>query len=127
MPKRKTVLIVEDYADARRFLKCLVESRGYKVVEACDGYEAVEKASEFYPDLILMDLALPVMDGVSATTVIRKFDSFGRVPIIAITAHGEDYHKIAIEAGCDRVVRKPVDMPSLEPLLEQYLPFGAKN
>ena len=117
----KTVLIVEDYVDIRAMMKFLVEGFGYQVVEAADGQEAVEKVKKFRPDLILMDLSLPVMDGLTATQIIRKFDGLGKVPIIAVTAYGNSYYRRAMEAGCDDLINKPLDFNNLEPMLDQYL------
>lgn len=118
---QKTVLIVEDYADTRNMMRYLLQGFGYAVVEAENGQEAVEKAKQATPDLILMDLSLPVMDGFAATQIIRKFDGFSKVPIIAVTAYGNSYYRQAIEAGCDDLINKPLDFDKLEPILEQYL------
>lgn len=117
----KTVLIVEDYADTRTMMRYLLQSFGYTVVEAANGQEAVEKARANTPDIILMDLSLPVMDGFTATQTIRKFDGFAKVPIIAVTAYGNSFYRQAIEAGCDDLINKPLDFDKLEPILEQYL------
>ncbi len=117
----KTVLIVEDYADTRTMMKFLLQRFGYEVIEAADGQEAVDRAKESVPDLILMDLSLPVIDGLTATETIRKFEGFGKIPIIAVTAYGNSYYKRAIEAGCDDLINKPLDFDKLEPILEQYL------
>ncbi len=119
MPKK--VLIVEDYTDARSFMKFLIESYGYQALEATDGEQAVEAVRLEQPDLILMDLAMPIMDGLAATRVIRGFDGTVRLPIIAVTAHGESYYRQAIEAGCDDMINKPLDFAVLEPVLKQYL------
>ncbi len=117
----KTVLVVEDYADTRTMMKFLLQSFGFVVIEAADGQEAVEKAQSNTPDLILMDLSLPVMDGLTATQTIRKCSGFGKVPIIAVTAYGNSYYRQAIEAGCDDLINKPLDFDKLEPILNQYL------
>ena len=117
----KTVLIVEDYVDIRAMMKFLVEGFGYQVVEAADGQEAIERVKQYPPDLILMDLSLPVMDGLTATQIIRKFDGLSKVPIIAVTAYGNSYYRRAIEAGCDDLINKPLDFNNLEPMLNQYL------
>lgn len=119
---KKKVLIVEDYADTRSFMKFLLEGYGYEVFEASDGEEAVRTTREQHPDLILMDISMPVMDGLTATKVIRKSgNGFSHTPIIAVTAFGESYYKKAIEAGCDDLINKPVDFDRLEPVLKQYL------
>jgi CheY-like chemotaxis protein len=118
---KKTIMIVEDYEDARGFMKFLIESYGYQVIEATDGIQAIDKFKNFRPDLILMDMSLPVVDGLTATKTIREFDEGARTPIIAITAFGKNYFKKAIEAGCNDLIDKPVDFEVLEPVLNQYL------
>ena len=117
----KKVLIVEDYEDTREFMKILLESYGYKVIEAADGIEAIDRVKQYHPDLILMDISLPVVDGLTATRAIREFDADSKVPIIAVTAFGKNYYKKAIEAGCNDLIDKPVDFDSLEPILKSYL------
>jgi CheY-like chemotaxis protein len=117
----KTVLIVEDYADVRAIMKFLVRRYGYEVIEARDGYEAILKTKEFSPDLILMDLAMPVMDGVTATKIIRELRDYAELPIIALSAYGDSWRNEAIQAGINQVVCKPLDFNSLRPLLIQYL------
>jgi CheY-like chemotaxis protein len=117
----KTVLIVEDYPDTRTMMKYLLQGYGYQVIEAENGQEAVDSVKEQLPDLILMDLSLPVMDGLDATQIIRSFEGGSKVPIIAVTAYGNSYYRQAIEAGCDDLINKPLDFKNLEPILEQYL------
>ena len=118
---KKKVLIVEDYDEARGFMKFLIESYGYQVVEATDGIEAIDRVRQQHPDLILMDISLPVVDGLTATRTIRELNFAAHIPIIAITAFGKSYHKKAIEAGCDALIDKPVDFDVLEPMLNHYL------
>ena len=118
--KRK-ILVAEDYADAREFMKFLLQSYGYQVVEAADGFEAVESLKAEFPDLILMDMSMPVMDGVEATKAIRKLKEGAVIPIIAVTAHGKRFYERAIEAGCNDLIEKPVDFGSFEAVLNQYL------
>ena len=117
----RTILIVEDYEDARHFMKFLLESYGYQVTEAIDGIEAVECITQPLPDLILMDVSMPRMDGLAATKAIRKLDGAAEIPIIAVTAHGKQFYEQAIEAGCNALITKPVDFNNLELLLNQYL------
>jgi CheY-like chemotaxis protein len=117
----KTVLIVEDYEDTREFMKILLESYGYKVIEAADGIEAIDRVKQYHPDLILMDISLPFVDGLTATRTIRDFDVDSQVPIIAVTAFGKTYYSKAIEAGCDDLIDKPIDFDTLEPILKGYL------
>lgn len=118
---QKKVLIVEDYEDTRNFMKWLLESYGYQVVEAADGIEAVDRYKQQHPDLILMDISLPMVDGLTATRTIREFDGKTRVPIIAITAFGKSYYRQAMEAGCNDLIDKPIDIDLLEPILNNYL------
>jgi CheY-like chemotaxis protein len=118
----KTVLLVEDYDDARSFMKLLLEKNGYRVIEAQDGYEAVEIVNRISPDIILMDLSLPNMDGIAATKIIRKIVDFSRTPIIAVTAHGDAYFEKAIAAGCNDLLNKPLDIRLMEIMLKHYLP-----
>lgn len=117
----KKVLIVEDFADTRSFMKFLIESYGYQALEATDGQEAVESVRQEQPDLVLMDLSMPIMDGLAATRVIRGFDGMSKLPIIAVTAHGQSFYRLALEAGCDDLINKPLDFATLEPVLKQYL------
>ena len=117
----KKVLIAEDYADTRTMMRYLLQHFGYEVLEAADGQEAVDKTKADEPDLILMDISMPVMDGLTATQLIRKLDVGGKIPIIAVTAYGKSYYRRAIEAGCDDLINKPLDFDKLEPILEQYL------
>ena len=114
-------MIVEDYEDSRTFMKFLLESYGREVAEAVDGLEAIESFKRHFPDLILMDIAMPVMDGLSATKAIRQFRRGAEVTIIAVTAHGKEFYEKAIEAGCSGVIGKPIDFDSFEPFLDRYL------
>lgn len=115
----KKVLVVEDYEDSREFLKFLLEYYGCQVTEAANGYEAVEAVKKQLPDLILMDISMPVMDGLTATRKIRERNR--KLPIIAVTAQGHSYYKKAIEAGCNDLIDKPLDFNTLQPFLKQYL------
>lgn len=117
----KKVLIVEDYEDTRNFMKFLIEAYGYQVIEARDGAEAVNRAKTMMPDLILMDISLPVVDGLTATKTIRAFEQGKKLPIIAITAYGSLYYEEAMRAGCDQLIDKPVDFDELKPVLTKYL------
>ena len=117
----KKILIVEDYEDTRDFMKFLIESYGYQVIEATDGIEAVDRAKYQCPDLILMDISLPLVDGLTATRTIRESNSKTEMPIIAVTAFGKNYYDRAIEAGCNDLIDKPIDFDVLEPILNHYL------
>ena len=117
----KKVLIVEDYDDSREFMKLLIEAFGYETITATNGSEAVEITKEESPDLILMDMSLPVMDGIRATEIIRNSVNISQMPIVAVTAHGKVIAKRAMEVGCNQVIDKPLDFNSFELILNQYL------
>lgn len=118
---KKIILIVEDYADSRLFLKLLLEMNGYETLEAVDGFEAIEIYRTNFPDLILMDISMPVMDGLTATKNIRAIKRSVCTPIIAVTACGKDIYNKVIAAGCNAMIEKPVDFESLETVINQYL------
>src|SRR4029078_1520531 len=117
-----TVLLVEDTEDNRFMMRRLLEMAGYQVVEAMNGEEAVKLAKSECPQLILMDLSLPVIDGLAATRLIRKLPHCGSTPIIAVSAHDtSDFQSEAIEAGCNSYVTKPIDFNDLEDLIAKLL------
>jgi two-component system, cell cycle response regulator DivK len=117
-----TVLVVEDFADNRFMMRKLLEMSGYQVVEAVDGREAVEVAASARPDLILMDLSLPRLDGLDATRRIRELEGLGGVPIVAVSAHDtNDFHADALAAGCNEYVTKPIDFDELDALVKKLL------
>lgn len=118
---KKIVLIVEDHPDSRIFMKVLVEGFGYEVIEAVDGEEAIQLAHYGNPNLILMDISMPEMDGLTAIRIIRESMDKNKMPIVAVTAHGKALNKLLIEAGCNEIVNKPVDFEVLQPVIEHYL------
>lgn len=117
----KKILIVEDNEDTRSFMKYLIKSYGYLAIEAADGIEALDKFKKYLPDIVLMDISLPTVGGLTATKAIREVDATGKVPIIAITAFGKDYREQAIEAGCNDLISKPLDFDVLHLIIEKYL------
>lgn len=117
-----TVLIVEDVDDSRYLMRLELEQLGYLVIEAEDGEKAVDLALEQRPDIILMDLALPVMDGLAAAAKIRSHDEMRKVPIIAVTAHQETDFRVGAKAsGLDAYVTKPIDFAWLSELIKGLL------
>jgi CheY-like chemotaxis protein len=118
----QTILLVEDYDDSREYLRIWLEALGFQVVEAINGREAIQFARQIYPDLILMDICMPVLDGISATVSIRKLEKGKNVPVIAISADRKWYHEEALQAGCNEVVDKPIDHANLEIMINRYLP-----
>jgi two-component system, cell cycle response regulator DivK len=103
-PERPSlVLVVEDYQDAREMYAAYLRFSGFEVAEATDGVEAIERALELMPDIILMDLALPKMDGWEATRRLKTDERTRHIPIVALAGHAEG----ARQAGCDAFVTKP--------------------
>lgn len=103
------ILIAEDHLDSRDALRALLEAFGYAVVVATNGQEAVDAALNETPDLILMDIMMPVLDGFEATRQLRRRPETRRTPIIAVTAM-EGARELALHAGADDYVRKPIDI-----------------
>jgi two-component system cell cycle response regulator DivK len=102
------VLVVEDYQDAREMYSAYLQFSGYRVEEATNGMEAIEKAIELTPDIILMDLALPKVDGWEATKRLKSDPRTKHIPIVALTGHAlAGFAEGAREAGCDAFVTKP--------------------
>jgi two-component system, cell cycle response regulator DivK len=102
------VLVVEDYQDAREMYSEYLRYAGFRVAEASNGFEAIEQASTLVPDIILMDLALPRMDGWEATRRLKEDERTRHIPIVALTGHALSGHaESATKAGCDAFVTKP--------------------
>jgi two-component system, cell cycle response regulator DivK len=117
-----TIMVVEDFEDNRFMMRRLLEMSGYRVLEVVNGQQAVDVACRERPDLILMDLSLPLIDGLTATRLIRQDEKMQNVPIIAISAHDTaDFHDDALAAGCNEYVTKPIDLDQLEGLLTKLL------
>lgn len=115
--------MVEDYEDTRMLLRQALEMLGYDVLEASNGQEAVDIADRERPDLILMDLDLPILDGIAATQCIRQKPELEGVPIVAVTAYPMSYsHVKAFAKGCNEYMRKPIDIAQLTELVNRYLP-----
>jgi two-component system, cell cycle response regulator DivK len=105
---RPRVLIVEDYPDAREMYTEYLEFSGYEVVQAGNGMEAIQRAADAAPDIILMDLSLPVMDGWEATRRLKADPRTAAIPIVALTGHAlAGISEGATEAGCDAFITKP--------------------
>jgi two-component system cell cycle response regulator DivK len=120
--RKKTVMVVEDFEDNRFMMRRLLEMSGYEVLEAVNGEEAVEMARRENPGLILMDLSLPLLDGLAATRRIRQQPALRHVPIVAVSAHDTaDFHADALAAGCNDYVTKPIDFDQLEELLGRLM------
>jgi len=115
-----TILIAEDHLDSRDALRALLEAFGYRVVEASNGLQAVKLAVEHAPDLILMDIMMPELDGFEATRELRLNPATTHTPIIAVTAM-EGAHNLALQAGANDFVRKPIDIRRLVAKVHTWL------
>ena len=107
-PPSPIILLVDDYADNRAMYARYLAYAGYRVDEATNGQEALDKAGQIHPDLIVMDLSLPVMDGWEATRRLKANPQTKRIPVLALTGHAlGDHEREATAAGCDGYVTKP--------------------
>jgi two-component system cell cycle response regulator DivK len=119
----KRILVVEDHEDNRRIMRDLLTSSGYEVIEAVTGVEGVSAAETHLPDLIVMDIQLPGIDGYEATRRIKANPNLRKVPIIVVTSYalsGDDVK--AFEAGCDAYVAKPFSPRDLLAKIREYVP-----
>lgn len=117
-----TVMVVDDSDDIRQLICMNLRCKGYRVLEAANGVEALELAARSHPGLILMDLSMPVMDGYEATRRIKALPGFYEVPVVAISAFCDPFNnQRALEAGCVECVSKPIDFPSFDSMVAKYL------
>lgn len=120
MPKK--ILIVEDNESNRQLLHYVLEHRGHEVIEAKDGKEGIEKAGEYMPDLIFMDLQLPVLDGFTAIKMLKNSPKTEHIKIIAITAFAMKGDKEMIkETGADDYIAKPIDTRLMAEIVDKFL------
>lgn len=119
---KQTILVVDDFDDTRLLLRTWLERRGYRVLEAQDGRQAVATAESACPDLIIMDVEMPGLDGLSATKQIRKMKRLGDVPVVAVSAYGADQFRLeALAAGCNEYVSTPFEPNELELLIRSLI------
>jgi two-component system cell cycle response regulator DivK len=119
---QRTFLVVDDFEDTRLLLRTWLNRKGFRVIEADNGKQAVTAAEEHHPDFIIMDIEMPQLDGLTATRQIRALDQIPRIPIIAVSAYGADlYRTQALEAGCDEYVSTPFEPDELERLIRSLL------
>ncbi|MDI1471324.1 MAG: response regulator [Thermodesulfovibrio sp.] len=118
----KTILVVDDNEDSRDLVKKILKKHNYQVIEAVDGEEAIAKAIAYRPDLILMDISIPKIDGYEATRRLKERPDFKDTPIIAFTAHAMkgDQEK-ALEAGCNGYISKPINVREFPEQIKVYL------
>jgi CheY-like chemotaxis protein len=118
----RTILLVEDFDDTRLMMKLWLVKNGYRVLEAETGQEAINVAQRERPDLIIMDVMMPGMNGLDATQRIREYQALRRTPIVAVSAYGADeYRSIAIAAGCNEYVSTPFEPSALAELIKSLI------
>lgn len=120
--KRNRILIAEDFEDNRIALKLMLKLAGFEALEACDGEQALEIVQRDRPDLVLMDISLPLIDGLQATRALRAETDFRRLPIIIISAYDSEETRIEAQAaGGTDYLTKPIDFEHLKKMIERYL------
>ena len=120
--RQRTILVVDDFDDTRLLLRTWLQKKGYRIVEAENGAEAVVQAATHHPDLIIMDVEMPELDGLSATRQIRASNHGRTLPIVAVSAYGADqFRDSALEAGCNEYVSTPFEPIELENLISSLL------
>ena len=121
-----SILVVEDNMDTYELVSFILEKNGYETFLAMNGRDGVAAAAKQNPDLIIMDLAMPSMDGWTAAGLIKKDERTAAIPLIALTARAQpsDRHR-ALEAGCDDYISKPIDLTQLVKCVEQWMSKSA--
>ena len=122
MPNNTTILYVEDNVDNRTLVRRILTAEGYTLIEAVNAMQALEILKSTQPNLILMDINMPDMDGYTLTAKIKTISSLESIPIVALTANvmrGD--RERSLEAGCDGYIQKPIDIDSLSEQLERFL------
>lgn len=124
----KTVLLVEDNEDNRTVYRTILEHFGYRVVEARNGEDGIRLAREEHPDVILMDISIPIIDGWEATRILKAEDGTSNIPIIALTAHAlaTDRAK-ATEVGCDGYLAKPCEPRKVVAEVEKFVGTSSRT
>ncbi len=118
----RVILVVDDSESNRELLNFFLSGNGYTVIEACNGIEAVKVATSERPDLIIMDLAMPVMDGYCAVRLLREVPEVCKVPIVACTGHDTTTHRDqAMRVGFNEFLTKPIDFTHLNSVINRFL------
>jgi CheY-like chemotaxis protein len=118
----RTILLVEDFDDTRLMMKLWLLRNGYRVIEAENGEEAIQLAGRELPDLIIMDMMMPGMNGLDATQRIREYQALRRTPIVAVSAYGAgEYRSLALEAGCNEYISTPFEPEELAELIKSLI------
>jgi two-component system cell cycle response regulator DivK len=116
------ILLVEDHPDNRVLARKLLERAGFRVMEAVDGRQALEQVAALRPDLVLLDMSLPEVDGFTVARTLRHSPDFKDLRIVALTAHAMDGDRERVlEAGCDEFLTKPIEIPKFIPTIRRVL------
>jgi len=119
---KRTILVVDDFDDTRLLLKTFLQKRGFDVVEAENGNRAVAVAQDVRPDLIIMDMHMPELDGLGATRQIRSMKELDGIPVVAVSAYGaRQFRAEALAAGCSDYVSTPFEPDDLESVIRSFL------
>ena len=122
------ILVVDDSADNVAMISLDLQQQGYRVVTASNGEDAITVATQMMPNLILMDINLPTLDGLGATRRIREYDALREVPVVAITAFGtEGFQRAAYDAGVSGYLTKPLDLDRMHQLIARLLSPGGSG
>ena len=119
---KRTILVADDFDDTRLLLKTWLEKKGFNIVEAENGNQAVSLAQQVRPDLIIMDMEMPELDGLAATRKIRSIRELDGIPVLAVSAYGaQQFRAEALEAGCSEYVSTPFEPDNLEQVINSFL------
>jgi CheY-like chemotaxis protein len=125
---KPTILIAEDNADSREMMRLLLETKGYEIVWADDGLQAFDVALRSLPDLVLIDLEMPKVDGLTITRNLRARPELSDVPIIIVSGHDPAMNReAALSAGCNDYLLKPIDFDRLDEILDEMIPHPARH
>ena len=118
----KKILVVDDNQDSRELVVKVLKNKGYVMVEAVDGEEAVEKAVAEKPDLILLDISIPKLNGYEVTRVLKSREEFKNIPVVALTAHAMKGDRAkALEVGCEGYITKPINVRELPAQVKSFI------
>ena len=118
----KKVLVVDDNQDSRELVVKVLKNKGYEIIEAIDGEEAVEKAIAQKPDLILLDISIPKLNGYEVTRILKGKEDVKDIPVVALTAHAMKGDRLkALEAGCEGYITKPINVRELPAQVKSFI------
>jgi two-component system cell cycle response regulator DivK len=118
----KKILVVDDNNDSRELVVKVLKNQGYEMIEAIDGEDALEKAVSEKPDLILMDISIPKINGYEVTKRLKSIEEVKKIPVVALTAHAMRGDRVkALEAGCEGYISKPINVRELPAQIKSYL------